>query len=404
MNDLRPSWLSEPPVRRLLRALAAGEIEVRFVGGCVRDALLGIDTGDIDLATPARPEMVTAALQAGKIKALPTGLAHGTVTAVIPPRTFEITTLRRDVETDGRHAVVAFDAGWAEDARRRDFTINAIYMSPDGTLFDPVGGRADLAARHVRFIGDPPTRVSQDVLRILRYYRFEARFGSGDGDAGARAACRGAIEKLSLLSGERVWHELSGLLSADNAVRALRLMQEDGVLGALLPPAVRLDRFENLLRLDPYADEMLRLGALAEIDRKGATVLARRLGLSSAQRRRLLQLAQPWPVDPSGDTKAQRLAIHRLRQNRYQDLVHLTAAEGRLEPARLQELLTLAQNWTPKSFPLSGHDVLDLGVAPGPRVHQLLSEVEQWWEDGDFVANRNQCLTRLIQLFESSAR
>ena len=172
MSRIAPRWLTEPAVERLLGALAAAGIEARFVGGCVRDALLGIEGGDIDLATPARPEAVIAALKAARIKALPTGLAHGTVTAVLPPRQFEITTLRRDVETDGRHAVVAFDAGWTEDAARRDFTINAIYLGADGRLYDPVGGQADLAARRVRFVGDPETRIAEDVLRVLRYYRF----------------------------------------------------------------------------------------------------------------------------------------------------------------------------------------------------------------------------------------
>ncbi|HTQ33390.1 MAG TPA: CCA tRNA nucleotidyltransferase, partial [Stellaceae bacterium] len=163
MTTLTPPWLFDASVRQLLAALEAAGIEARFVGGCVRDALLGAEGGDIDLATSARPDAVIDALTAAKIKALPTGLAHGTVTAVMPPRIFEITTLRRDVETDGRHAVVAFDAGWEEDAQRRDFTINALYLAPDGTLFDPVGGEADLAARRVRFVGDPASRIAEDV-------------------------------------------------------------------------------------------------------------------------------------------------------------------------------------------------------------------------------------------------
>ena len=169
--------------------------------------------GDIDLATPAPPDAVIAALKQAQIKTVPTGIAHGTVTAVVPPRTFEITTLRRDVETYGRHALVAFGADWDEDAARRDFTINAIYLDADGTLYDPVGGRADLAAQRVRFVGDPATRIAEDVLRVLRYYRFEARFGGGEGDAAARAACRDAAPQLATLSAERVSHELMRLLA-----------------------------------------------------------------------------------------------------------------------------------------------------------------------------------------------
>ncbi len=401
MSRIEPAWLKEPAVLRLLRALAAKEIEVRFVGGCVRDALLRIAGEDIDLATPARPEAVIAALKAARIKAVPTGLAHGTITAIISPHTFEITTLRRDVETDGRHAVVAFDAGWDEDAARRDFTINAIYLNPEGTLYDPVGGRADLAAHRVRFVGDPATRITEDVLRILRYYRFEARFGGGEGDAAARAACREAVPLLPALSAERVSRELMRLLAVRDPIRALQMMRVDGVLVAILPEATRIDRLERLLSLEPGSDAMLRLAALIEIDRAGATSLARRLRLSTAQHGRLLQLASPWPLDPKDDDKVQRLAIHRLGHARYRDLSLLLAADGRLEPSYLKKSLTLASTWMPQGFPLGGDDVLNLGVPVGPRVGRLLSTVRRWWEEGDFSAGRAECLSRLIQLVEA---
>ena len=213
MSRIAPQpWMQEPPTRALLDALAQAGIAARFVGGVVRDALLGRPIADIDLATPSRPEEVTAALAKAGIKVVPTGIEHGTVTAVVPPRHYEITTLRRDVETFGRRARVAFDADWAADAARRDFTINAIYLDPDGTLHDPVGGLTDLAAHRVRFVGDPTTRIAEDVLRVLRYYRFTARFGEGRGndrgDPAARAACRAAAARLSTLSAERVAHEL----------------------------------------------------------------------------------------------------------------------------------------------------------------------------------------------------
>ncbi len=334
MNPLRPAWLAEPATRRLLAALTAAGIEARFVGGCVRDALLDIEAGDIDLATPARPEAVIAALGAARIKALPTGVAHGTVTAIISPRTFEITTLRRDVETDGRHAVVAFGAGWDEDAARRDFTINAIYLSADGTLDDPVGGIADLAANRVRFVGDPAARIAEDVLRILRYYRFEARFGDGAGDAAARAACRAAVSTLPTLSAERVSREMMRLLASQNPVRVLKMMQEDGVLAAILPEATRIDRLERLLSFEPAPQYdaasrlMRRVAALVAVDREGAAALAARLRLSSADRKRLVGLASPWPVDPTADGKAQRRAIYGLGAQRYLDLVWLLGRRG----------------------------------------------------------------------------
>jgi poly(A) polymerase len=341
-----------------------------------------------------------AALKAARIKALPTGLAHGTVTAVVnspgPPRHFEITTLRRDVETDGRHAVVAFGAGWNEDAARRDFTINAIYLAPDGTIFDPQGGRADLAARHVRFVGDAATRIAEDVLRILRYYRFEARFGSGDGDAAARAACHAAVGLLPTLSAERVQRELMRLLAAPEPIRALTLMRADGVLAALLPAATRLDRLGKLLPLS--SDPLLRLAALIEVDKSGATALAERLRLSNAARNRLVGLAEPWPLDPDADLAAQRLALYRLGHERFRDLAMLLVADGRIAPARLKALQHQAECWLQPVFPLGGDDVTALGIAPGPRVGRLLGGVRRWWEDGDFRADRAACLARLSTL------
>src|SRR5712691_5264289 len=250
--------MEEPATRALLSALTEAGITARFVGGCVRDALLGRPIADIDLATPARPEEVSEALAKAGIKVVPTGIEHGTVTAVVnspgPPRHYEITTLRRDVETFGRRARVTFDADWAADAARRDFTINAIYLDPDGTIHDPVGGLTDLAAHRVRFVGDPTTRIAEDVLRVLRYYRFQARFGDGPGndrgDPAARGACRVAIPLLSTLSAERVAGELLRLLAVPDPLATLRMMDEDGVLASVLPEASRLDRLEQLIALE----------------------------------------------------------------------------------------------------------------------------------------------------------
>src|SRR3954468_17599530 len=251
---IAPPWMREEATRLLLRALRAAGIEARFVGGCVRDALLGHPSADIDLATPARPEDIIAALENAGIKAVPTGIAHGTITAVLPTRHFEITTLRRDVETYGRHARVAFDADWSEDAARRDFTINALYLDPEGIVHDPVGGLADLAAHRVRFVGEPARRIAEDVLRVLRYYRFEARFGRGEGDGAARAACRASVPLLPTLSAERVAQEVLRLLAVADPVPALRMMREDGVLAAILPEATRLDRLERLIAVETSFD------------------------------------------------------------------------------------------------------------------------------------------------------
>jgi poly(A) polymerase len=395
-------WIKAAPTRALLNALGSAGIEVRFVGGCVRDALLSRPIADVDLATPARPEEVVAALEKARIKAVPTGIEHGTVTAVFkaaqPPRHFEITTLRRDVETDGRRARVAFDADWVEDAARRDFTINAIYLDPDGTLHDPVGGLADLEAHRVRFVGEPARRIAEDVLRVLRYYRFEARFGSGAGDQAARAACHDAAPLLPRLSAERVAQELLRLLAVPDPVPALRMMAEDGVLAAILPEATRLNRLQHLVAVEPLADSLRRLAALVETDAVGAEAMAERLRLSNAERDRLAGLAPPWPLDPGGALRAQRLALYRLGGERYRDIALLLAADGAMDQPRLTELLALAATWQPPRFPLKGRDVTALGIPPGKRVGALLGLVRDWWEASDFTADREACLARLKEI------
>jgi poly(A) polymerase len=331
------------------------------------------------------------------IKVVPTGLAHGTVTAIAgtPPRHFEITTLRRDVETYGRRARVAFDADWAADAARRDFTINAIFLDPDGTVHDPVGGLADLRAHRVRFVGDPATRIAEDVLRILRYYRFEARFGTGLGDPPARAACRALAHLLPNLSAERVAQELVKLLETSYPISALRMMLEDGVLSVILPEARRLDRLRHMIAIEPEPDPLRRLAALIEVDGPGAVALAERLHFSNAWRDRLHGLAPPWAIDPPADMAAQRRALYRLGAERYRDVALLLAAEGAMSRDRFGELLALARDWTPPAFPLAGRDVTALGIAAGPEVGRLLGAVHDWWEAGDFTADRAACLLYL---------
>src|ERR1700726_986283 len=368
------SWMVEPSTHAVLAALSAGGVEARFVGGSVRDALLGPPIGDIDIATPAPPERIIELLEKPGIKVVPTGLAHGTVTAVVPPRHFEITTLRRDVETYGRRARVAFDADWAADAARRDFTINAIFLDPDGTVHDPVAGLADLRARRVRFVGDPATRITEDVLRILRYYRFEARFGTGLDDPPARAACRALAHLLPNLSAERVAQELVKLLETSDPAAALQMMQEDDVLSVILPEARRLDRLRHLIAIEPEADLLRRLAALIEVDGPGAIALAERLHFSNARRDRLHGLAAPWPI------------------------ALLLAAAGAMSRDRLAELLVFARNWTPPAFPIAGRDVTALGIPPGPPIGQLLDAVRAWWEAGDFTADHAACLAHLKEL------
>jgi poly(A) polymerase len=391
-------WMVEPATLGVLRALAAGGAEARFVGGSVRDALLGQRIGDIDIATSASPERVIELLDKARIKVVPTGLDHGTVTAIVPPRHFEITTLRRDVETYGRRARVAFDADWAADAARRDFTINAMFLDPDGTIHDPVGGLPDLRARRIRFVGDPATRIAEDVLRLLRYYRFEARFGTGGGDTQARAACRAAGHLLPSLSGERVQQELIKLLETPDPLVGLQMMQDDGVLAVALPEVRHLDRLRRLMLVQGPADPLVRLAALIEVDGEGAVALAERLRFSNVWRDRLRGLSPPRPIDPQGNVKTQRRALYRLGVERYRDVAVLIAAEGGMSRNRVTELLDLARGWTPPAFPLAGRDVIALGIPAGERVGRLLSAVHDWWEEGDFTADRAQCLERLRDL------
>lgn len=400
-----PDWMTAAPTRSLLAALGAGGAPVRFVGGCVRDAILGLRPADIDIATPETPEQVIRRLEKAKLKAVLTGLDHGTVTAVVPPATFQVTTLRRDVTTDGRHATVAFGTDWAEDAARRDFTINALYADADGRLYDFTNGRADLAAGIVRFIGDPAQRVTEDYLRVLRFFRFHARFGGGAPDAAALAACAAAADRLDRLSGERIRDELLKILILPNAADALALMQQSGVLAAILPQ-VRLDApaLSRLVRLqaavsaasDAEPDLWPRLALLLD-GNTAADAVADRLKLSNAQRLRLNGLLV-LPVFDAGmlrDESAFTMALYRLGAERCRDGLLLAAARQALdEPAAVTRAVAAAR-WKRPVFPLRGADILAAGFAPGPTVSALLNELETWWVEAGFRPDRDACLKRL---------
>lgn len=351
-----------------LGAVLAALPRARIVGGAVRDALAGLAVHDIDLATPDPPAAVIAALRAAGLKAVPTGLAHGTVTAVVGHRGFEITTLRRDVQTDGRHAVVAFTDDWQADAARRDFTINAMSMSPDGTLFDYFGGAEDLRAGVVRFVGDPAQRLAEDYLRLLRFFRFFARYARGPADPAALAAIAAAVPGLARLSAERVWSELKRILAAPAPEAAVALMQACGVLAAVLPGA-------GALRGGLPADPLLRLASLfaGDID-----ALAERLKLSAAERDRLHALrGPPPPADAAG--------LRRMLADVPNDILAgraWLAGQGAAAPAILA---------TPRPvFPLRGRDLEDF--ASGPALGERLRATRAWWLEGGCVADRAACL------------
>lgn len=383
---LRPRWMREVGTRRVMGALAAPEGAPRFVGGAVRDAVLGRTVTDIDIATPLKPETVMERLVAAGIRAVPTGIAHGTVTAATPKRNFEITTLRRDVETYGRRAKVAFDADWEADAWRRDFTMNALSLDARGALYDYVGGLADLRVGRVRFAGDPMTRIREDVLRLMRFYRFFAHYGKVAPDRAARAACREAAHLLPRLSGERVAVELLKLLAAPDPLPALRLMRADGVLKAFLPEAGPLDRLRRLIALEAEPDPLRRLAGLIV---RHPEAVAERLKLSGAQRDRLMAMRAAPALNLEGDRAAQRRALYRWGAALYRDRVLLAAAQrGGRDVSRL---LRLAQSWKAPSFPLRGRDLVAAGVAPGPAIGKLLAGLEAWWIENDFRATAAQC-------------
>jgi poly(A) polymerase len=387
-------WMEDAATRLVLRALEAGGQPARFVGGCVRDALLGRPIGDIDIATPEPPERVVELLRKRRLKAIPTGIEHGTITAVARGRPFEVPTLRRDVETFGRHARVVFDAGWAEDAERRDFTMNAIFLDGSGAAFDFVGGIEDLRAGRVRFVGDPEARIREDVLRLLRFYRFHAHYGRGAAESAARNACRKLAPLLPGLSAERVAAETMKLLKAPDPVPTLRMMEEDGVLRAALPELVRLDLLACLVAIEPAPDPVRRLAALLPPDPAAAAAFAARLRFPNKLRDRLVALAAPaTAIDLAADERTQRRTLYRLGPAPYCDGALLAAAEAGRE--RPDALLRLAEEWPVPVFPLRGKDLVAAGIPEGQEVGRLLEAVRAWWETNDFTPDRDACLARL---------
>ncbi len=374
-----------PGLGRVLDALP----EARLVGGCVRDAIAGRPVADIDLATPDPPEHAAVALRRAGLRVIPTGIAHGTLTVLSGPGRFEVTTLRRDVATDGRHATVAWTDDWREDAARRDFTVNAMSLSREGRVFDPFGGRTDLAAGRVRFVGDAQVRIAEDALRILRFFRFQARYGRGEPDPEAAAAIASAADRISRLSGERIWSELQRILTLADPIDATTLMQRLGVLDAALPGACA-EALARLVRAGGPADPLLRLAALLGVHWNAAAVGAR-LRLSTAERDRLALLLTPGGPAPGADADELR---------RWLDMVPVEALDGRAwlaggdAPGWPDLRVRLAATPRP-AFPLEGRDALACGMTPGPEVGLRLHEVRTWWRDSGCVAGRDACLARL---------
>ena len=376
-------WRSRGGMERLLAALGAHQGETRFVGGCVRDTLLGLPVSDVDLATRLQPEEVIERLERARIKAVPTGIAHGTVTAILSTGPVEVTTLRRDVSTDGRRATIAYTSDWKEDAARRDFTINALSADPHtDELFDYFGGKADLEARRVRFIGDPLTRIAEDHLRILRFFRFHARFGAGEPDPQSLEACTRRANDLMALSRERIADELLKLLALADPAPTLALMVERGILKPVLPEideagAARLAALvlrESETGVQPNA--VRRLAALLPPNPQVAAGVAARLRLSKKAMKRLVSAAEARAPEPP------KALAYWIGTDEAVDRLLLAGA-----PA--EEVRSLA-GWEAPRLPLTGGDLIAMGLAPGPVVAATLQAVERAWIAHGFPQDAEQ--------------
>jgi poly(A) polymerase len=395
-------WLKAPETRALMDALeAARPGGSRFVGGCVRNTLMGRPVDDIDIATQLTPDRVIEITTKAGFAAHPTGIEHGTVTVVVKRKPFEVTTLRRDVSTDGRRATVAFTESWEEDAARRDFRLNALYASPSGEIFDPTGGGLDDAkAGRVIFIGDAATRIREDYLRILRFFRFNAWYAKGPLDPNGLKACADLAAGLDQLSAERVWKEVKKLLAAPDPRAAWEGMSAIEVRARALPELSNEARLDALCTLE--VDLMLPVDAMTRVaaaltDQEAARALSRRLKLSNEERERLVAaLGQDVKLTSYMSLREMRRAIYRIGNEAFRDRVMLAWAEAGGEKAQAwRALLAHAQMWAPPRLPLTGDEVLAAGVPLGPKVGLVLREVEEWWIDADFPDDKLSIIERL---------
>jgi tRNA nucleotidyltransferase/poly(A) polymerase len=392
-------WLERAETKAVFDALSADGHEVRAVGGAVRNTLLGLPVTEIDLATTAVPEMVMALAAKAGLKPVPTGIDHGTVTVVAAGVPYEVTTLRRDVETFGRHAKIAFTTDWAEDARRRDFTLNALYADRHGRLFDPLGGLADLLAGRVRFIGDAEERIKEDYLRILRFFRFNAYYGKAPLDAAGLEAAVKLRAGLAQLSAERVGAELRRILADPRAAGAIEALYDYGLLTALLGGVprlghlVRLIEIEQGLELEPNA--ALRLGALAVFVEEDAARLTERFRLSNAEQAVLMLAAQASFALPP-DEETAKAALYRLGEGAFRSSVLIAWARSGASPhdPEWTRMLALPRRWTAPAFPLRGADIVALGEGRGPAIGDILRQLEEEWIAGGFALDRQQLLAK----------
>lgn len=404
------AWLKDESLQKLLAALSASGEESRIVGGAIRNTLLGEPIGDIDIATTCLPDETVRRAEAAGFKAIPTGAEHGTITVVAKGRPYEVTTLRADIETDGRRAKVSFGRDWQKDAERRDFTINALYAEADGHVVDLVGGLADLKTRTLRFIGDAETRIREDYLRILRFFRFFAWYGSGRPEAEGLKACARLKEGLDRLSAERVWAELKKLLSAPDPSRALLWMRQAGVLSRVLPESEKwgIDAVHALVRaeidLGWQPDALLRLAAIVPPDASRMKDLAERLKFSREEAERLRQWALATPQKADASERQLAKALYRGNPQGIVDRLKLALAGARgravadnaalVEAGGFSRQLAFAEKWQKPEFPIRGADLAELGASAGPDLGALLKELETEWIDSGFEMTRGALMKR----------
>jgi poly(A) polymerase len=386
-------WLTSEPVQAVLAAITNAGFEARVVGGAVRNAMLGVPVKDVDIATTALPQDVIHLAASAGLGAVPTGLSHGTVTVIAQRQTIEVTTLRRDIETFGRQARVAFTTDWAEDAARRDFTLNALYCDADGDVHDPVGGYPDLVARRVRFIGRAEDRIREDYLRILRFFRFTAAYGAGEPDAAGLAASIALADGMDQLSAERVRAELLRLLATPRAVEIVHVMAEAGLFEHLLGVRGRPDLLRRVVdieaALDLAPDPLMRLAVLSGGGRH-LTPLAARLRLSNSESERLARLVLPDPAFSPETVEAEaRAFLYRFGVETFSDGVVFAWAFSDASPndAAWRERYHLPSRWPVPVLPVRGADLLDKGLAEGPAIGRIIRAFEEWWISEDFPSN-----------------
>jgi len=391
-------WMRAPQTRRVMDALNSGGVEAaRFVGGCVRNTFMGRAVDDIDIATTLTPDVAAARLEGAGLKVVPTGLEHGTLTAVADGKPFEITTLRKDVETLGRRAVVAYTTDWAEDAARRDFRLNAVYAGADGTLFDPFGGIEDARAGRIIFIGEPRDRIAEDYLRILRFYRFNAWYASAI-DPDGQAACAQLAHTLTRLSVERVWKELKKLLSAPDPSLALEAMQDGHILDPVIASTLDFSLLLSLINIDRgnsrASDPLLRVTALTGWDESAMTALCAQMKASNAEKARARALCAPLDglgLTPRASRETLARAVYALGTPAVEGRLRLGEAAGGGEAG---PALAFVSEYEPPRFPLKGRDLLKAGFERGPALGALLERLERDWIDSAFTLDRAALLER----------